>query len=126
MTGFADYCASEEKARLFIISKRWPEAPVCTHCNQPGKVYELRGGGLKCASCRRKFTVAGGTVFEDSRIPLHKWLRAIELMCRSREGVNAADLQRALELRSYRSALFMVYRIEWALEQKPFRGMWKK
>ena len=114
------YLAGAEDARSYLEAKRWPAGPVCAHCEAPGKVYRLRGGVWKCAGCRKKFTVALGTVFEDSRIPLHKWLLATNLMCTAKKGVNAAELQRALGLRSYRSALFMVYRIEWALRQKPF------
>jgi hypothetical protein len=80
----------------------------------------MPGGVYKCAGCRRKFTVRVGSIFEDSRIPLHKWLLAMHLMCVTRKGLNAAELQRELGLRSYRSALFLSYRIEWALAQTPF------
>jgi hypothetical protein len=76
----------------------------------------MRGVVYKCAGCRRKFTVRLGTIFEDSRIPLHKWLLAVHLLCITREGLNAAELQRELGLGSYRSALFLRYRIEWALQ----------
>jgi hypothetical protein len=43
-------------------------------------------------------------------------------MCVLPGGISAAELQRKLGLRSYRSALFMCYRIEWAAEQSPFAG----
>jgi len=114
------FCTNEEEARRHLEEKRWPEGPVCTHCKAGGRVYRLGGGVWKCADCRKKFTVRLGTLFEDSRIPLHKWLLAVHLICTTKKGLNAAELQRALALRSYRTALFMSYRIEWALGQPPF------
>jgi transposase-like protein len=117
---FPIFCTNEDEARRYLEEERWPAGPVCPHCKAARTVYRLRGGVSKCAGCRKKFTVRLGTVFEDSRIPLHKWLLAVHLICASKKGLNAAELQRALALRSYRSALFMAYRIEWALRQPPF------
>lgn len=37
-----------------------------------------------------------GTIFEDSHIPLHKWLLAIHLMCPSKKGISARQLWRNL------------------------------
>jgi transposase-like protein len=130
MEDFPRFCASEDEARQFLEEKRWPAGSVCPFCRIPQKVYaldskpesthRLRGGVYKCAGCRRKFTVRQGTVFEDSRIPLHKWLLAMHLMCVTQKGLNAAELQRELGLRSYRTALLLTHRIEWALSQTPF------
>jgi transposase-like protein len=35
-------------------------------------------------SCRKQFTVTVGTIFEDSKIPLNKWLLAFYLLPRVR------------------------------------------
>ena len=117
---FPIFCVNEDEARRYLERERWPAGPVCTHCKAARTVYRLRGGVWKCAGCRKKFTVRLGTVFEDSRIPLYKWLLAMHLICVAKKGLNASELQRALALRSYRSALFMAYRIEWALRQPLF------
>jgi len=61
--------------------------------------------------------------FEDSHIPLHKWLLAIHLMCSSKKGISAPRLWRNLwgtdpktgkQLGSYRTAWFMAHRIRGA------------
>jgi transposase-like protein len=129
---FPAHCLREDEATRYMEALRWPSGPVCPHCTSPRKAYALeskpestnqvRKGVYKCCGCRKKFTVTVGTIFEDSRVPLYKWLLAAHLMCVSPEGITAAELQRKLGLKSYRSALFMSYRIEWAAEQSPFAG----
>jgi transposase-like protein len=129
---FPAYCLFEDDATEYMEARRWPSGPVCPHCTSPRKAYALeskpesanqgRKRVYKCGGCRKKFTVTVGTIFEDSRIPLYKWLLAAHLMCVSPNGMTAAEVQRKLGLRSYRSALFMCYRIGWATQQSPFAG----
>jgi hypothetical protein len=53
---------------------------------------------------------------EDSHIPLNKWLIAFYTMCASKTQISALQLQRQLEIGSYRSALFLCHRIRFALK----------
>ena len=80
-----------------------------------------RNGLRQCRGCRKQFTVAAGTILEGSRIPLHKWLRAVQLMCSS-QGLSVVQVQREVELGSYRSAWFMCRRIRWAMTQPPLQA----
>jgi len=107
----------------------WPDGPVCPHCGVIGEATKMdreegsdthgRKGLYQCNGCRKQFTVTVGTIFEDSKIPLHKWLMAFHLMCSSKKGISALQLQRELELGSYRSAWFLCHRIRWAMTQSP-------
>lgn len=118
--------STEESAREYIENLRWPNGPVCPHCGNcaEGRVYKvtantgkkIRAGLYKCAECSDQFTVTVGTVMEDSHIPLHKWLVAFYVMCASKTQVSALQLQRQLELGSYRSAWFLCHRIRFALK----------
>jgi transposase-like protein len=124
---------NEEAARKHLEKTLWPEGPVCPHCGVIGEAFELNGkttrkGLWKCSGCREPFTVTVGTIFEDSHIPLHKWLLAIHLMCSSKKGISAHQLWRNLwdvdpitgkQTGSYRTAWFMCHRIRWALGQEP-------
>src|SRR5579863_9719814 len=97
---------SEEDAREYLESILWPEGPVCTGCGEVNNATRLqreagsdthgRIGLYQCRGCRKQFTVTVGTIFEDSHIPLQKWLIAIHLMCSSKKGVIALQLQREL------------------------------
>lgn len=111
----APYLADEDKARSLFESLRWPNGPVCPHCGSAVKIYRLEGkttrpGLLKCGACRKQFTVRVGTIFEDSHLPLGKWLYALFLMCSSKKGVSAMQLSRELEIR-YKSSWHMCHRI---------------
>ncbi|MBV9498670.1 MAG: IS1595 family transposase [Acidobacteriaceae bacterium] len=123
----------ERAARAYLESALWPDGPVCPKCGVIDEAYRLRGettrdGLYKCAGCRAPFTVTMGTIFEDSHIPLHKWLFAIYLMCSSKKGMSAHQLWRNLwgvdeetgkQKGSYKTAWFMAHRIRWALGQQP-------
>ena len=43
---------------------------------KPSKISKVRAGLRQCAECKKQFTVTVGTIFEDSHIPLRKWLVA--------------------------------------------------
>lgn len=118
--------ATEEPAREYFEQLRWPDGPFCPHCGNADRerIYKvtanqdkkIRSGLYKCAECREGFTVTVGTVMEDTHIPLNKWLIAFYVMCASKTQVSALQLQRQLEIGSYRSAWFMCHRIRYALK----------
>jgi transposase-like protein len=117
--------STEESARAYFESIRWPHGPCCLHCGNAdaAKIYKvtpnpekkIRKGLYKCAECSLSFTVTMGTVMEDSHISLDKWLIAFYVMCASKTQVSALQLQRQLELGSYRSAWHMCHRIRFSL-----------
>jgi hypothetical protein len=68
----------------------------------------------KCYACKKPFSVKVGTIFEDSHIPLHKWLQAIHLVCSSKKGISANQLHRTLKI-TLKSAWFLGHRIREAM-----------
>src|SRR5919205_390047 len=112
LASLAEHFSDADKARQFLEGQRWPNGPVCPHCDSV-EVYKLtpkeskkgkhvRAGVHKCAKCREQFTVTVGTIFEDSHIPLNKWLFAIHLLCSSKKGMSAHQLMCMLGLKSYK------------------------
>jgi transposase-like protein len=117
----------EDSARAFLEAQRWPKGEVgCPKCGEVGRSYRLqpkqngethvRKGVWKCGACRKQFTVTVGTIFEDSHIPLNKWLMAIHLLCSSKKGMSAHQLHRMLGVQ-YKSAWFMAHRIRYAMAE---------
>lgn len=117
--------STEEAARAYFERIRWPNGPECPHCGNAdqaciwkraaNKETQVRPGLYKCGVCSRDFTVTMGTVMEDSHIPLNKWLIAFYMMAASKTQISALQIQRQLELGSYRTAWFMCHRIRFAL-----------
>ena len=68
----------------------------------------------RCRGCRRQYTVRIGTIFEDSRIEMRHWCYAFWAACASKKGVSALQIKRMTGL-SYKSALFMMHRIRYAM-----------
>jgi transposase-like protein len=77
---------------------------------------QARIGLWKCKekACRKQFTVKVGTVFEHGRIPLHKMLQAVYLLCCSKKGCSAHQLHRVLGI-TYKAAWFLAHRIREAM-----------
>lgn len=118
---------TEDEARKMIEKIRWQNGIVCPKCGSDKGAYKLqskpesknkiRPGVYKCKACRKKFTVMIGTIFEDSHIPLNKWLCGIFLMNSSKKGISAHQLHRMLDI-TYKSAWFMAHRIRYAMTQE--------
>jgi transposase-like protein len=125
---FADEMAAREK----IESMRWPNGPECPLCGLTSTVYRMqkmatskkpgRPGLLRCRACKKQFTVTTGTVFEDSHIPLSKWLHALYLLCASKKGMSAHQFHRMLGI-TYKSAWFMAHRLRYAMMEGPWADM---
>lgn len=127
ITQLAEYFASEEKAYDLIESIRWPNGPVCPHCGNTEKSYRLnikrqKRRVWKCKECRKQYSVLKDTVFENSHIPLNKWLAAFYLMCSSKKSISASQIQRTLRI-TYKSAWHLCHRIRYAMTQEPLKGL---
>lgn len=123
---------ADEDARAYLEAVRWPNGPTCPKCANAdvARIYpiaanasaKIRPGLRECGECKGQFTVTVGTIFEDSKVPLSKWLIAWYLLCSSKKGFSAAQLQRTLALGSYRTAWFMLHRIRFAMKDPEFGG----
>ena len=126
LADLAPYFADEDKAFRFIERLMWPSGTICPHCGSKAKSYRLKGkatrrGLWKCKPCRKQFTVKVGTIFEGSHIELRKWLMVISMMCSSKKGVSANQIQRQIGV-SYKSAWYVCHRIRLAMTQEPLKG----
>lgn len=110
-------------AREHLEAIRWPTGPVCPHCGGTERNSRLSGashrpGLVFCGDCRTQFTVTVGTVFERSKVPLHKWLLANHMICSAKKGVSAHQVHRTIGV-TYKTAWFMCHRIREAMTETP-------
>ena len=131
MATLAKLFNDEDAARDFLEAKRWSKGRFCPHCGcletyklagKPGSKSPVRPGVYKCKACRAQFTVRIGTIFEESKIPISKWLMAIHLMTSSKKGVSSHQIARELDI-TVKSAWFVTHRIREAMKQEPLAGM---
>ena len=114
-------CADETAAVEFMEAQRWGSNPTCPHC-ESSEVYQMKNrAGIRnsrylwrCRACSEQYTVRIGTVYEDSRLPMKHWCFAFWRACASKKGVSAREIQRHCQI-SYKSALFLMHRIRFAM-----------
>jgi transposase-like protein len=134
LSNLAKYFSDEDAARTLLEEMRWgKDGAVCPHCGgtDPYKLTPKatskkpgRKGLYKCKACRKQFTVTVGSVFEDSRIPLSKWLLGIHLISSSKKGMSAHQIHRNLGI-SYKAAWFMMHRLRYAMRSGPLADLMK-
>jgi transposase-like protein len=118
---FSDY----ENCRQFMISVRWADGKVrCPYCESEKVTYLEKARVYRCYEkhSKQKFSLKIGTVYEDSPIPLEKWLPATWLLVNSRNGISSYEIGRALGV-TQKSAWFMMHRIRLAVQSGSFRKM---
>lgn len=108
-----EFC-DEAKCRRYIELLRWPRGAECPRCEST-KVYRLENRPLLlCASCEHQFSATAGTIFHDTHLPLTKWFLATMLLCESKKGMSACQIQRSLGV-SYKTAWYLCHRIRAAM-----------
>ena len=113
----------DDAAREHLEALRWPHGSVCAHCGGADRQSKLDGkahrvGLYFCGHCRSQYTVTVGTVFERSKVALHKWVLATHLICSSKKGISSHQLHRTLGV-TYKTAWFMAHRIREAMNIEP-------
>jgi len=133
----AKHVSDEVAAWALVEHLRWPVGePICPHCGALGAAAYLapKNGNRttstgkvtyrrvwKCGACAQQFSALVGTVMQDSKIPLSKWLLAMHLLCSGNDGVSAHELRRQLGI-TYKSAWFMAHRLRYAMAPEAYDG----
>jgi transposase-like protein len=98
---------------------RWANGEFCPYCGHD-KLYPFSDGKTwKCAQCRDRFSIRVGTIFEDSKIPLRKWLTAIWFITSHKKGIASTTLAKDLKV-TQKTAWFMLHRLRHAARTRSF------
>jgi transposase-like protein len=105
----------------YIAVRRWPDGVTCPGCGSGKVSYNATRRTWKCGSHhpKREFSVKVGTIYEDSPIPLDKWLTATWLLTNCKNGVSSYEIARDVKI-SQKSAWFMLQRIRLAMQDEFF------
>ena len=110
------YFADPDVCVDFVAAMRWPNGVVCPHCDSKRVSYLSTRRIWKCMAkdCHQQFSVKTQSVFEDSPIPLDKWLVAVWLVVNCKNGISSYEIMRDLKV-TQKTAWFMLHRIRLAL-----------
>ena len=118
------YFSDPQRAHDYFVGVRWPYGVACPRqgCGSAAVQYISTRRLWRCKDCKREFTPKFGTVFEDSPIPLTKWLPAVWLLSANRNGISSCEVARALGV-TQKTAWFMLHRIRLAMAAESFEKL---
>ncbi len=115
MLEFEQYFATEEACRKYLYQLRWPEGFVCPRCGHRKAWTMRRQQVLWCSKCNFQVSITARTIFQDSRIPLLIWFRAIWQIVSQKQGVSAMGLQRILGFKRYETTWTLLHKLRIAM-----------
>jgi transposase-like protein len=106
-----------DNCKAFMVKLRWPDGKVtCPRCGSMDVSYLPNARVFKCyiKHERQKFSLKVGTIFEDSPLPLEKWLSVMWMLVNCKNGVSSWEIHRSIGV-TQKSAWFMLQRLRLAL-----------
>lgn len=115
------YFADVDNGLKFMVECRWPNGVECPACGRDDVRFISTRRMWECKSPhpKKQFSVKIGTIFEDSALPLDKWLIAIWMIANCKNGISSYEVARALGV-TQKSAWFMLHRIRLAMQARSF------
>jgi transposase-like protein len=133
---------TQDKCMALLVSLRWPDGVRCPRCGT-GKVFKIkhRAWNWVCKSgaetvdkqtgevkiCKKqgyRFSPLVGTVFENTNYQLPIWFEVIYLICQSKKGMSAMQVQRMLtengRKTAYKTAFYICHRVRAMLNNPEF------
>jgi len=101
---------------------KWPNGPECPKCGAKKLSFLKTRLMWTCLECRKQFSVKVGTIFEDSAVPLNKWLTAMWMVGNCKNGISSYEVGRDLQV-TQRTAWFMLQRIRYAMHHGTINKM---
>jgi hypothetical protein len=113
------YFSDPANCMKWLITKRWPDGVAkCPNCGRTDATFlpDLQKWQCKSAHKSRQFSARVGTIFEDSKIPLDKWLVALWMISNCKNGVSSYEIASTVGV-TQKSAWFMLHRLRLGLQR---------
>jgi transposase-like protein len=105
--------ATEQACIDYLADLKYPEGFRCPKCG--GRNAWTTGGGMMCTACHQRVSVKTGTIFQDSKIPLHIWFLAAWWVVGQKNGYSAKSLHRQIGFGSYETAWIILHKLRRAM-----------
>jgi transposase-like protein len=118
------YFSNSTNAHDFMVQLRWADGVKCPRC-QSDKVCAIptrKTWECKCCTEKKQFSVKTGTIFEESPLPLAKWLATIWLIANAKNGISSYEVHRAIGV-TQKTAWFMLHRVRAAMKTGTFEKL---
>ena len=106
--------SDEVKCREYLCQIKWPEGFICPQCDCR-EFWITKRGQFRCNQCDFQASVTAGTIFQNSKIPLKIWFRAIWHIVGQKQGISAKGLQCILGLNRYETTWILLHKLRKAM-----------
>ncbi len=115
------FFGNEDRAVAYLANMRWGGEVACPRCGSVDVRPIPTRRTWECMDCKekRQFSVRVGTVLEDSKIPVGKWMMALWMIVNAKNGISSHELARNIGV-TQKSAWFLGHRIRLALQTGSF------
>lgn len=107
--------ADPDVAWQYAVNLRWPNGVICPFCSGVRHSFLSTRKTWQCKTCNKQFSVKKGSIFEDSPLPLDKWLIGMWLIANAKNGISSYEIHRSLGI-TQKSAWFLLHRIRLAMQ----------
>lgn len=111
---FEKWFSTEEACRKYLYQIRGTDGFICPRCNHR-EFWILPKGMYLCKKCRFRASVTAGTIFQDTRIPLRLWFRAMWQVVSQKHGISALGIQQILGLKRYETTWVLLHKLRTAM-----------
>jgi len=115
LADFLDKFPTEDACYQHLIETRWPNGFHCPCCGHTKAYFIPSRRQFQCTACKKQTSVTAGTVFHRLRLPIKTLFWAVYLITSSKKGISAMELQRKLNLGSYKTAWLLYHKIRVAM-----------
>ncbi|MES2559662.1 MAG: IS1595 family transposase [Bacteroidota bacterium] len=109
---------TEESCARYLEVLRW-NGNIASPFERVSKVYTCKNGKYKCDATNKYFNVRTGTIFQDSKMPLRKWIMALYIFTSHKKGISSYQLARDLSI-TQKTAWFVLHRLRYAMSKGSF------
>jgi transposase-like protein len=115
------YFSDPDRCFKFLMARRFAQGAYCPMCGAKDVRFIATRKLWECKTKhpKRQFSIKIGTIFEESPIPLDKWLTCVWMIANCKNGVSSYEIHRALGV-TQKSAWFMLHRVRVALRMGTF------
>src|SRR6188472_1283259 len=96
---FRERFGAEAACREALFAMRWREGLTCPARGHRGVCALRTRKAFQCNRCKRQLSLAAGTVFQGSKLPLTAWFAATCRLTQSKGGISSIELARRLGVR---------------------------
>jgi hypothetical protein len=112
---FQQLFPDEQACRSYLEKRRWGNGFCCSRCGGKAASIIKTRGKHQCLGCGYQESLTANTIFHKTRTPLYKWFWMIFLLSNHKKPPSTLQIQKDLEIGSYKTAWKMSHVIRVAM-----------